>query len=76
MPVVAEEQLVRKYVAGWLSIAYFFNLACSIALVILPFVFAYSSDCVCPRARSRARRLRACMLTRGRPPPCAAQRCG
>lgn len=43
--VIAQELLSRRYEARLWSLAAFFHFACYIALIIVPFIIAYSSQC-------------------------------
>jgi hypothetical protein len=53
MVVIAQDLLSRRYEAPALSFAGVFHFACYVALIILPFVTAYSSQC---NARARVGR--------------------
>lgn len=55
--VIAQEPLSRRYEARWWSLAACFHFACYVALVIVPFIIAYSSQCArAPSARASRHR--------------------
>lgn len=51
--VVAQEVLARRYEARLFSLASLFHFACYVALIIIPFVISYTSQCTRTAAKPR-----------------------